>query len=345
MKQQTRLTVWAGVIFSALVAASAAQGQATTAPPAAATVPIGAAPTAEQALYASVNGKPVTRAEFLAAFSTHMRQKFYHGQVPDDQLLSAQKEVSDQVINRILFLEEIERRRIEPDSADVERQLAAYDRRYATNPNWQKSREVMLPGLRDKLGEQSQLARLEQAVRDAPLPGADAVKAFYAAKPELFTEPEKLHLRSILLAVDPSAGRQVWDAATREAEAIVRRIRGGADFAEQARLSSNDPSAENGGDMGYMHVGMMPDVLQAKINEFKVGEVADPIETLQGIAVLRLEDRIPAKLQPFDRVADRARDLLHREMKEKAWKDFSDKLRNSATVVIYEVAAAPTATK
>jgi parvulin-like peptidyl-prolyl isomerase len=154
-----------------------------------------------------------------------------------------------------------------------------------------------------------------------------------------------LHLRSILLAVEPSAARQVWDAATREAEAIVRRIRGGADFAEQARLSSNDPSAENGGDMGYMHAGMLPDALQARVNEFKVGEVADPIETLQGIAVLRLEDRIPAKLQPFDRVADRARDLLHREIKEKAWKDFSDKLRNSATVVIYEVAAAPTATK
>ncbi len=266
--------------MSALVAASAAQGQVTTASPVAPTVPTGVAPAGEQALYARENGTPVTRTEFLAAFSNHMRQKFYHGQVPDDQMLSAQKDVSDQIINRILFLEEIERRRIEPDSADVERQLAAYDRRYATNPNWQKSREVMLPGLRAKLSEQSQLARLDQAVRDVPLPGADAVKAFYAAKPELFTEPEKLHLRSILLAVDPSAGRQVWDAATREAEAIVRRIRGGADFAEQARLSSNDPSAENGGDMGYMHVGMMPDVLQAKINEFKVGEVADPIETL-----------------------------------------------------------------
>lgn len=340
MKQQFRLTAWVGIVLSALLASSAAQGQAATVAPA--TAPATASSSAvDQALYASVNGKPVTRVEFLAAFSTHMRQKFYHGQVPDDQMLSAQKDVSDQVINRILFLEEIERRRIEPDSADVERQIAAYDRRYAANPNWQKSREAMLPGLRAKLSEQSQLSRLEQAVRDIPAPGVDEVKAFYAAKPELFTEPEKLHLRSILLAVPPSAARPVWDAATREAEGIVRRIRGGADFAEQARLSSNDPSAENGGDMGYMHVGMLPDALQAKVNEFKVGEVADPIETLQGIAILRLEDRIPAKLQPFERVVERARDLLHREMKENAWKYFSDKLRAGATVVIYETAAAP----
>lgn len=346
MKQETRLTAWVGVALSALLSSSAALGQAATVTPAAAaataTAPAAAAAAAAPAapaLYASVNGKPVTRAEFLAAFSNYMRQKFYHGQVPEDQLLSAQKEVSDQVINRILFLDEIERRRIEPNSADVERQIAVYDQRYAANPNWQNSRETMLPGLRAKLSEQSQLARLEQMVRDVPLPGTEEVKAFYAAKPELFTEPEKLRLRSILLAVDPSAARPVWEAATREAESIVRRIRGGADFAEQARLSSNDASAEKGGDMGYLHAGMLSENLQAKISEFKVGEVADPIETLQGVVVIRLEDRIPAKLQPFERVAERARDLLHRDMRDQAWQGFAVKLRSGATVVIYEAAA------
>jgi len=348
MKHETRLTARAGIFLSALMATSVALGQAGAAPAAAGTVaPAVAAvnsPTAAPALYASVNGKSVTRAEFLAAFSNYMRQKFYHGQVPEEQLLTAQKEVSDQVINRILLLEEIERRRIEPDNAEVDRQIAAYDQRYSSNPNWQQSREAMLPGLRAKLSEQSQLARLEQAVRDVPAPGEAEVKAFYAAKPELFTEPEKVRLSSILLAVNPSSPRAAWEAATREAEAIVRRIRGGADFAEQARLSSNDASAESGGDMGYMHSGVLPEALQAKVNEFKVGEVPDPIETLQGIVVLRLEDRIPAKLHPIERVAERARDLLHRDLKEKAWKDLAEKLRSSATVVIYEPVAATAAT-
>lgn len=348
MKQETRLAAWVGLVLSALLSSSTVLAQAATAATAAAVPPAAPAaatsPTAPAALYAIVNGKPVTRAEFLAAFSNYMRQKFYHGQVPEDQLLNAQKEVSDQIINRILFLEEIERRHIEPDIADVERQIAIYEQRYAGNPNWQKSRETMLPGLRAKLGEQSQLARLEQAVRDVPVPGPDEVKAFYAAKPELFTEPEKLRLRSILLAVDPSASRPAWDAATREAEAIVRRIRGGADFAEQARLSSNDPSAENGGDMGYLHAGMLSESLQAKVSEFKVGEVADPIETLQGVVIIRLEDRTPAKLQPFERVAERARDLLLRDKKEQAWQSFVAKLRSAATVVIHEAAVAPATT-
>lgn len=296
-----------------------------------------------QPLYAMVNGKPITQDEFHAAYANFLRQKFYHGQVPQDQLLQARKDVSDQLVNRILFLAEIERRGIKPDAEDVERRVQAYDQRYANSPAWQKNRETLLPGLREQLNQQSQINRLEQAVKNLPLPTADEARAFYAAKPELFTEPEKLRLHSILLGVEPSSPRPVWDAALREAEAIVRRIRAGADFGEQARLFSRDGSAESGGDMGYLHLGMLPDNLQAKIDQFKLGEVADPLEMLQGIGIFRLDERVAAKLQPFDSVAVRAGELLHRERQEKAWTDFQAKMRGEAKIVIYEAFTPPAA--
>lgn len=292
-------------------------------------------------LYATVNGKPVTQAEFHSAYATFLRQKYYHGQVPQDQLALARKEVGDKLIERMLLIEEIERRGIQGDTADIEKQIQVYEQRYAGNPNWQKSRDVMLPGLRQQLIQQSRLARLEQTVRDVPAPTPEEVKAFYLAKPELFTEPEKVRLHTILLAVDPSSAQPVWDAAMREAESIVKRIRGGADFGEQARLASKDASAEQGGDMGYLHRGMLPESLQEKVDKFKVGEVNDPIQMLQGVGVFRLDDRISPKLRDFSSVAERATDLLHRERKEKAWQDLVAKLRAAATIVIHEPPAAP----
>lgn len=292
-------------------------------------------------LFATVNGKPVTQVEFHSAYATFLRQKYYHGQVPQEQLAQARKEVGDKLIDHILLLEEIERRGIVADTAEVEKQIQVYDQRYASNPNWQKNREAMLPGLRQQLEQQSRLGRLEQAVRDVPAPNPDEVKAFYAGKPELFTEPEKLRLHAILLAVAPSSGQAVWDAAIREAEVIVKRIRGGADFAEQARLSSQDGSADKGGDMGYLHRGMLPESLQTKVDQFKLGEVSDPIQMLEGVGVFRLDERIPPKLQDFSRVEERAKDLLHRELKEKAWQDLVAKLRGTARIVIHEAPAAP----
>ena len=294
-----------------------------------------------QPLFATVNGKPITQNEFHAAYGTFLRQKFYHGQVPQDQLLLARTEVMDQLVNRILFLEEIQRRGITPDVEDVERRVQVYEQRYAASPAWQKNREALLPGLKEQLGQQSQQARLEQSARNVAVPSLDEVKAFYAAKPELFTEPEKLRLHSILLAVDPSSPRAAWDAAFREAEAIVRRIRGGASFAEQARLFSKDPSADKGGDLGYLHLGMLPDSLQSKIMQFKLGEVADPIEMLQGIGVFRLDERITAKLQPFENVAGRAGDLLLRERQDAAWKELLSKLRTEAKIVVFDEPSGP----
>jgi parvulin-like peptidyl-prolyl isomerase len=321
----------AGLAFAASSSAQQTGGGAVIqAPPAAPSAP--AAPP----LFATVNGKPVTQNDFHTAYATFLRQKFYHGQVPQDQLLEARKEVTDQLVNRILFHEEIERRGIKPDLEDVERRVQVYDQRYAGSPAWQKNRETLLPGLKEQLGQQSQQARLEQAARDVPTPTSEETKAFYTAKPELFTEPEKLHLHSILLAVDPSSPRATWDAALREAEAIVRRIRGGASFSEQARMFSRDPSADKGGDLGYLHLGMLPDPLQAKIDQFKFGEVADPIEMLQGIGVFRLDERVPPKLQPFENVAKRAGELLMRERQEAAWKGLLAKLRAEAKIVIFD---------
>ncbi|MBI5109720.1 MAG: peptidylprolyl isomerase [Rhodocyclales bacterium] len=322
----------ASVVLSSLTWAQQTSGATATDKPAAGASQV----PATQPLFATVNGKPITQNDFHAAYGTFLRQKFYHGQVPEDQLQQARKEVTDQLVNRILYQEEMDRRGITPDVEDVARRVQVYEQRYAGSPAWQKNRETLLPGLKDQLGQQSRQARLEQAVRDVPTPTAEETKAFYTSKPELFTEPEKLHLYSILLAVDPSSPRAAWDAALREAEAIVRRIRAGASFAEQARLFSKDPSADNGGDMGYLHLGMLPDNLQAKIDQFKFGEVAEPIEMLQGIGVFRLDERVSAKLQPFENVAKRAGELLLRERQEAAWTGLLAKLRAEAKIVVFD---------
>lgn len=324
------------LLLSTLVLAPAARAQQAVAAPQKADEAPAIHPGSGESAFVTVNGKIITQNEFQLAFANFLRAKFYHGQVPQDQIVAARKEVADQLINRILYQEEIARRNIEPDAEDVEKRVMSYDQRYANSPAWIKNRETMLPGLREQLGQQSRMTRLEQSVKAIAAPTPEEAKDFYKAKPDLFTEPEKLHLHSILLAVDPSSPRAAWDAALREGEGIVRRLRAGASFADQARLFSKDASAENGGDMGYLHLGMLPDSLQSKIDQYKIGEVAEPIEMLQGIGIFRLDERVAAKLQPFDAVATRASELLRRERQEAAWANLISKLRADAKIVYSE---------
>jgi parvulin-like peptidyl-prolyl isomerase len=347
MNPETRFVPWVAALMSALSLTVFAQTPAAdlatpTAAPAAAPAAAALAAHGPIPLFATVNGYPISVAEFNSAFTAHMRQTYYHGAVPEGGLNKARREVTEQLVSRTLQLQEIARRGLKPDAEAVERQVADYDKNYAANPNWQRNRELMLPGLRDLLGQQELLKRLENQVRDVPAPTPDQVKAYYGRKPELFTEPQKLRVRSIVLRVDPGSPRAAWDAAIAEGARLVRRIRGGADFAEQARLASTDEFAANGGDLGFLHAGVLPEGLEGIIDKLKTGEVTEPIETLQGIAIFRVDERVPPVLHPFESVADRAAALLLRESRDEAWQSFLAGLRKGSAISIHdpEVAAA-----
>ena len=121
-----------------------------------------------------------------------------------------------------------------------------------------------------------------------------------------------------------------------EGAAIAKRLRGGADFSELARLHSGDGSAQKGGDMGYLHRGMLPDAAQVAVDKLKPRQISDAVALLEGVAVFRLDERKPAKLNPLPAVRERAEDLLERDLGDQSWKDFVAKLRRSAQVKIDE---------
>jgi len=294
-------------------------------------------PEAAEPLYATVNGQPVTLREFAGAFNAHLRQKYYHGQVPQDQLESIKKEVGDRLILRVLMLDEARRRGIAADEKQIDRTVAEYDARYAASASWQQSREAMLPGLKKQLVEQDVLRQMEAIGRTIAEPSEDTVREFHTKRIELFTEPEKLRLHTILLRVDPSAPKATWDAAREEAARMVARLRAGeAKFEDLASLHSQDVSADKGGDMGYLHVGMIPEAIQARIDAITLGTVSDPIDVLEGVTIFRLDERIPPKVMKFEDVAGRARDLLKRDLSNEAWEKFNADLRKNAAVTLVE---------
>ncbi|HEX6828350.1 MAG TPA: peptidylprolyl isomerase [Burkholderiales bacterium] len=294
--------------------------------------------------FATVNDTVITWGEYGGAVQAAARQKFYHGRPPEAEIARLQREVADNMVNRILLLEEAKRRGIQPDRDAVNREIAQYDQRYGASEQWKKSREQTLPGLTRRLEERDMLQRLEAQVRDIPAPDEASIKAFYDKNPNLFTEPGKLRASVILLKVDPSSGATAWKAANEEAQRIIAKILGGADFAELARLHSADSTASAGGDMGWMHRGTLPTPVQEALDKLKPGETAaEPVQVLEGIAILRLDAVEAEKLRTFGEVRERAGALLQREQAEQAWKSFLAQLRQNAKVQIEESKLLPLA--
>lgn len=288
-------------------------------------------------VFATVNGKTISAAQLDAAAKEAYRRKFYHGQPPEAEINQMLREVGQGMIDKLLLEGEVERLNIQPDEKAIADEIAGYERRYQGSPQWAQQRETALPQIRAFLAAKSRLARLEDQMRTPPAPTKQQVEAFYDANKELFTEPEKVHLALITLGVPPSAPTATWEAARTKASELRSEVADkGADFAELAKKYSTDRSAEKGGDLGYVHRGMLGDDVHQQIDKLKPGQLSEPIRSLEGVILVKLVDRKTPALRPLKDVEGRAGELWARKAAEQAWQDYLKKLRASAKVSIGE---------
>ncbi|HEC18277.1 MAG TPA: hypothetical protein ENI97_02925 [Gammaproteobacteria bacterium] len=283
---------------------------------------------------AIIDGEEIPIGEYVSALRRGMQKRFYHGTIPEEEKKKFYKEVADELIQRFLLVREARRRNIQPDTDAVEAAVKGYDEKFQEDPEWAAAREQVLPQIRNKLEADSLVLRLEEQVKAVKKPSEKELKEFYESNKELFTTPERVKVSLILLRVDPSSTSEVWQQASEEASAIVERLSKGADFAELARIHSSDESAQNGGDMGYVHSGMLGVNAQKVLDIMEVGETSAPVIMLEGVAIFRLEDRITPKLNPLDVVRERAEKLYMREMGEKAWEDLIAELHSKAKIEV-----------
>jgi len=286
---------------------------------------------------ATVDSIEITVDEFERQAFVEARQTFYHGKpMTSGELVEFRKTVADGLIERKLLLREALHRDLSPAENSIAAQLAVYEDRYSDSERWQTEGPEMLARLREQFEKESLLAQLETLIRAVGDPGTSDIREYYDGNLDKFTQPEQIRVSVILLSVPPSSATTVWDAAREEAADIVRQIRDGESFAELARMRSADPTAANGGDMGYVHVGMLNDTSQLALQDLDIDEVAEPVTVLEGIAILRFTGRRPEKLQPFGAVVQRAEELWRRDVGDRQWQQLIVALRQQSVITVDE---------
>lgn len=292
--------------------------------------------TRAQQAFAHVGDTVISGADYQRALAVAMRKKYYHAKPPEAEYARFQREVGDDVVNRVLLLAEARKRGVQPDRDKIKAVVAGYDQQYKGSANWAANRDKMLAAVVPQLEQDSLLERFEKIIRSAPEPAEPVARAFYEENKALFVEPEQVKLRVIVLRVDPSSPQAAWNSARAEAQQIHKRLLAGADFAELARLHSNDRSAPQGGEMDYTHRGMLPEAVHAVVDKLTVGALAEPTQVLEGFVLMKLEGRRPAQQRSFEQVRERAGDLWQRAEGDKRWAQLKADLRQATPVRIDE---------
>ena len=289
------------------------------------------------AVFSVVNGERVTLQRYIRTFQRGLRTRFYHGKPPESELLSYKKEVGLNLIDAVLLEQQARHLGMKPDGQWVSKRLARQMDRLRKDPRWNANQEKQVEAaLRRSLERESLLQQLIAHIKDIPPPDEKQLTAYYRRYPEKFSNPGKVHARVILLKVEPYAGTQAWVKAKEQADGILKRIRAGEDFGELARRYSGDPSAEQGGDLGYLHRGMLGETAKKVLDELRPGQVSEPVQLLEGFSLLKLEERQAAHLNPLSRVRKRAIQLWLREHRELALEEELERLRARAKVEVVD---------
>ena len=292
-------------------------------------------------VFAKVGDTEISGADYQRALSVAMRRKYYHAKPPEEEVARFQREVGDDVVNRVLLLAEARRRGVQPDHERIKATVAGYDAQYQASPNWKDNRARMLAGVVPQLELESTLERFERIVKTVPEPDEATARAYYERHKDLFVEPEQVKLSVIVLRVDPSSPQALWNSARTEIQGIHKRLRAGANFAELARLHSGDRSASRGGEMDYTHRGMLPEAVHGVVDKLGPGELSEPVQLLEGWTVMRLDDRRKSQQRSFGQVRQRAGELWQRAEGEERWKKLIATLRQATPIRIDESHYAP----
>jgi peptidyl-prolyl cis-trans isomerase C len=123
-----------------------------------------------------------------------------------------------------------------------------------------------------------------------------------------------------------------------EAEAIIKQLQAGDDFAAIAKEKSTDGSKDEGGDLGYFTKDAVVPTFWAAADALKPGETSKtPVETEYGWHVIQVEDRRPAQPPPFESV----RDQLYTQLSRQIIADQLAKLRGKAKIERFNLDGTP----
>jgi parvulin-like peptidyl-prolyl isomerase len=236
------------------------------------------------------------------------------------------RRVLDTLVDQYLAEQEAVERRLTLTEAEIDQQMVEQRRqieqqlgldRQLTDDQWraliQRDTRLTLEEYRERFAAGLVTQRLVAQMRpdwlqEVPSPSEEDLKAFYNLNIQQFVQPDMvlvLHIFFETLGLDDAAVKQ----ARERAEEALQELRDGASFDDLVVKYSDDPSSRySGGELGNRYLrrddAKVLETLGAAFLQttfaVQAGEASQLVESQVGFHILKIDDRIAARLLTLD---------------------------------------------
>lgn len=319
-------------------AAAVAGSQAAPAtPPAPEPPPAKPVPAQLPDVVARVNGEAINKADLENAVKGLEGRA--GGPVPADQRDRVYRGVLDDMIAYRLLVQEVKTRKIVVPESDIDAQIAQIRGQFQTDAQFQQAlatQKMTLAAVRDdarsELGVEK-LVEAEIAGKIAVTP--EAVTDFYQKNQDKFQQGARVKASHILIAVPENADAAAKQQAKTKAEAVLKDLKAGKDFAAAAKESSQDPgSAPSGGDLGFFEQGQMVPPFEQAAFALKPGAMSDLVESPFGFHIIKVAEKQDARVVPLEEAKPKIDQFLSGQNRQTQTQAFVSTLKAKAKIEI-----------
>ena len=303
----------------------------------------GAAPEQVSTVVAKVGDEVITSIELDRFVNPHVRQlaQVYDQDELYTQTVRARQSGLRQLIERKLLVAEAKALQLEMPDVEVERKMDEIRSRFATDEDfraWLDEARLTLEELKSLVGDDLKARALmqEKVVKKVVVLPTE-VHDYYQLHVSEFLQPAQVHLYQILIKKAPD-----YTNGMLRAQAILEEVKTGGNFQQIARLKSEGPKREKGGDWGMVEEGTFGDemaVVEKAAFRLNPGECSEIIETKYGFHIVSIDKKRISRILSERDAYDDIRQKLFEQRFAKVYDEYMTHLRSKTYVEVLDAQA------
>jgi parvulin-like peptidyl-prolyl isomerase len=282
-------------------------------------------------------------SEIITLSSVNERVELLRQKYRGDFQGRGEKEILDEALNTIveekLQLQEGKKRGLEVDDSAVEAAVKDIEKKNgleegqlaAMLESEGRSMESYKNHIRDQILV-SKVVRFELGSRVSV--SERKIAKYYHENQKDFWDPGKARVRHILILTEKGLSADKKKEKYLRVKEILDEINSGRDFAAAAKEYSEDISANEGGDVGFVEKGKMVPEFEKAVYSLKEGEISDIVETEYGYHIIKVEEVLKGGTLPLKDVKNKIQYILSSKKQKSAYDEWMGELRKSAFIDI-----------
>jgi parvulin-like peptidyl-prolyl isomerase len=277
----------------------------------------------EENVIVTINEVKISKTELDRGVKSLFPARYYHGTISDKQMEVFEKKVLEELVEDELLFQYATSIGIKISIADIDKSIDKLKKMLKSEEEFNetlKKSGFTLQTLKRSIEKEEVLKKFYREKIDVTLQEKD-LKKYYNNNKYKFKEPEKIKVKVIYVKNDPTDPEGRSKAKMRIEEAY-KKVKDGDDFGDVAAKYSTAMSRVKGGDLGYVHKGMLEPAVEAVAFTMDANSTSEIIEEDIGFFIVKLDSKYESKQLSFDSVKDK----LKKDLKKKFEKEKKEKL-------------------